>query len=214
MATRRPREGNADAPARRVATSGYEIMVGIDQSLTGTAVCCLDETGRIVSANYIKPKHGPSEPIERLIEIESRIMDALPCHPTLMFMEGYAYGKTKQAHQMGELGGVLKVAFLRARIPCYQVAPNTLKKFITGSGAGDKTPMIAAIAKKYGHVFDKDDQYDAFGLSEMARMFRAVQVEDKELPAYQREALFTVYESAGVPVPDTLITKKKRRGRK
>jgi hypothetical protein len=45
-----------------------------------------------------------------------------------------------------------------------EVSPLTLKLFTTGKGSGDKTMMIAAIVKRYGVMYESNDEYDAFAL--------------------------------------------------
>lgn len=146
----------------------YAVM-GVDASLThtGVAIACVDDDTH--TERICVPK---TRAVERLIEIEHWMNELmLEIASTMCFdikyivMEGYAYAAYGQAFSIGELGGVLKRFFYRAEIPIYIVQPQTLKKWITGIGKGDKNMMLLKAYRKYNIEFANDHVCDAYGLA-------------------------------------------------
>lgn len=88
----------------------------------------------------------------------------------LVAFEGYAHNAEFSAHQLGEVGGTVRLVLLRRQIPYVVVAPPALKKFATGDHTADKDAMIAAAERAGAKVAD-DHQADAFWLAQVARVF-------------------------------------------
>lgn len=138
--------------------------VGVDQSLTHAGVC-------IVSTN-VAPQFVTVEPKDlrdapRLIFLRDTIAE-LVVDTDLLAMEGYAYDKPLQAHQLGEIGGILRVLFYEMRIPIVIVSPVQLKKFATDNIRADKIAMQAEAEKQLGHTLRDDHQADAYFLAKIA----------------------------------------------
>lgn len=113
-----------------------------------------------------------------------------PFKSTAIFMEGYSYTSNDAgAKYSAEFGGILRYYLVDLTPDIYEVAPGTLKKFATGSGKGKKVPVIAHITKRYGVVFDTDDEYDSFALFQLGLV--ACQLEPAATQA-QQEAAETV----------------------
>ena len=121
------------------------VAMGLDLSLTGTGYAVFyvpnatDEPG-ISGVIETKKARG----VERLLHIEDRlerIIESFP--PELVCLEGYAYMRSNQAHQAGELGGIIRRRLHKLEIPWLAVAPMTLKKFATGKGNIDKNLVHA-----------------------------------------------------------------------
>lgn len=139
-------------------------FLGIDQSLTHTGVCLLDDDEVILLGTIIPPRalHG----VKRLLHIEEEVRQLLVLGPALVAFEGYAYEKTMKAHDLGEIGGTLKLLVARANITFIEVAPAALKKFATGDSTATKEVMMREVPRA------KDDhQADAFHLAHVARLF-------------------------------------------
>ena len=136
-------------------------VVGIDPSLTGTAVAT--HTGVHLLRNKLRGT-------ERLVHIRDRVEALLLAAPArLVVIEGYAYGQTRKQSSlvdMGELGGVLRVLFHELGLQWVEVAPGTLKKFATGVGVGDKVGMVIQARERLGYQGTSNDEADALWLRE------------------------------------------------
>lgn len=91
--------------------------------------------------------------------------------PQIVVIEQYAFSKAGSS--LGELGGIYRdrIAKRWPNAELIEVLPNTLKKFMTGSGNASKAKMVTAVARATPDDFDiaTDDIADAFALAEMAR---------------------------------------------
>jgi Holliday junction resolvasome RuvABC endonuclease subunit len=100
---------------------------------------------------------------ERLIEIRDEVRDLIT-RADLVVLEGYAYARANQAHQIGELGGVIRVLLKEQSKPNLIVAPKTVKKWATGSGNAGKPEMVDAAWKQLGYLGKSSDEADALWL--------------------------------------------------
>lgn len=154
------------------------ICIGIDPSLTGTAVCIGN------GLDYHEVTRFTSEAVgykvaartERYEDLVARVM--MPIEAVAMVgntidaicIEGYAHNKNPRVTiELAEYGGILRFHLIAFCKNIWQPAPTTLKKFCSGRGDGKgKTAVIAALTHSYGVNFRTDDEYDAFGLYRMA----------------------------------------------
>lgn len=145
------------------------IVAGIDPSLSNTAVCSGQDRWDMHCFGS-KPKgRSVKNRMARLESLVVRVHEHLKeVDPTVIFIEGYSHGSVHQAHQLGEYGGILRWHLLDITPHIYEVAPMTLKKFVTGSGKGQKLGIATEIARKFMVSFETDDAFDAFGLWRMA----------------------------------------------
>ena len=146
------------------------IVCGIDPSLTRTAVCVGSSLTDITMRTFESRNLGPdvSDRMRRLIPLAAQIDSLLAeTKPDLILIEGYSFGSTNRISEMAEWGGCLRW-HLVDHAPVLEVAPSTLKKFVTGSGKGEKQMMIAHVASTYGKIFGTNDEVDAYGLYVMA----------------------------------------------
>lgn len=150
-------------------------VMGIDPSLNSTGYCALNaETldfqrncrGERDPLGLIKPKNLRG--LARLAYNQDTLTLILQeFQPVAAIFEGYAYGENFKREAMGEGQGVLRLACFRLGIPVIVIAPQTLKKFVTGKGSGDKGNMKLCSYKKWGLNADElnDDEVDAYCLS-------------------------------------------------
>jgi Holliday junction resolvasome RuvABC endonuclease subunit len=103
-------------------------------------------------------------------------LEELVMHPEdnvdvdVVVLEGYAYARANQAHQVGELGGVIRVALAEWGIPYVVVAPSALKLYATGKGNASKDNVVSAVSARTGIVFagkGANDRCDAWVLRQM-----------------------------------------------
>lgn len=137
---------------------------GIDQSYTGFGYSI---DGEAKKRSFPPGRHETD--VHRLLYIRSWFTDWLTLQNKagidLVVMEGYASNAKYGRETSGELGAVVKMVILdvTGKAPLI-VPPTSLKKFVTGSGAGKKNVMLAHIFKKWGVMFSDDNQADAYAL--------------------------------------------------
>jgi len=139
------------------------ILLGLDPSLTSTGVCIGEGSG----VAY----HSYEQDVGRLVDIRNYVLSACSeQNVQCVIMEGYSYGSRTRAHALGELGGVLKVAFDEAWIPYVVVPPTSRAKFATGRGNAGKAEVISAVSFKTQQSWSGkgiEDRIDAWVLREM-----------------------------------------------
>lgn len=145
-------------------------IVGIDPSLTGTAVC-FGQTPKVITS----PPSGPAPALRvaRYRVLVSQVLIAVP-KESLVLIEGYSFGsKGGQAIDRAEYGGILRYHLCGEAMGCtvLEIPPLTLKKWTTGAGKGSKTPVVAALVKRYGVMFETDDEYDAYALARLGEQY-------------------------------------------
>ena len=175
-------------------------VIGIDPSLTNTAVCVLDERGNVVGQKRFasKPAYGLRARIERFNKLAEEVCEYACTHAinhlgwSYVCIEGYAYSRNEvgQADQH-EFGGLLR-SMLLAKIMSLQpieVGPTSLKKFVVGKGNAKKSQMMLAVYKRWGVECATDDDADAYGLARMALCLGGYAEPEN---VQQREAIATV----------------------
>lgn len=98
------------------------------------------------------------------------------CRPHLVLVEGYAYGAGYQAHQLGEMGGVLRLALHDLHVPWLEVAPKVRARLATGKGQAKKEVVYAEAFKRLYYNGSSMDEADACWILEAA-------VQHYQLPA-------------------------------
>ena len=144
-------------------------VIGIDASLTGTAACRIDSDSqgdhemKVFRSPPASSLRGRIERYHKLVEeVERWTWQA--GETAVVFIEGYSFASPQFAHQLGEYGGLLRAGLLKLVAEVIEVPPSSLKKFITGSGNAKKEQVIAHICRRWKHIFDTNDEADAFGL--------------------------------------------------
>lgn len=150
------------------------LYVGLDLSLACTGVAMLNDeyltTWNLVPGDKLRG-------VERLGWYWHEVNELLKDPISTVCVENYAFNKGNQAHQVGELGGLVRLILWRQCVSSYLVAPATLKKFVTGSGGGKKAGIPLHLYKRWGLTVEQEDQADATGLALMAMLSRVHTVE-------------------------------------
>lgn len=169
------------------------IILGIDASLTSTGWAVLT-SGEFCDTGVISIKG--LQGVERLLRIEEELLKLISNrNPNLIAIEGYAYGRQNQSHQMGELGGVLRVAMTKAGVKWIEVAPTAVKKFATGKGNAKKEQIILEVYKRWGAEFKTNDQADAFVLAQIGH---ALYGRTQKLTKFQQEVVDELAKKSGL----------------
>jgi crossover junction endodeoxyribonuclease RuvC len=136
---------------------------GIDPSLTSTGISIFTDAVNLVEVKRIRPKklRGPA----RLAFIRDEVLSFLKKNKVKMVcLEGYAFGSKFAGPQLGELGGVLRLALYEEGIDFFILAPTGLKKYITGKGNASKDIVLKEVCKRWGFDTNSNDEADAYGL--------------------------------------------------
>jgi Holliday junction resolvasome RuvABC endonuclease subunit len=149
------------------------LFVGIDQSLRSPGIAAIDDSGRTQVVMNLKNNLRGAE---RLAFIRDGLMEVLKKYPPeFAALEGYSVNSVNRPFDLGEIGGIVRLCFWDVKAPFIVVTPTQLKKFVTGSGAADKAKVMEWVSKKWSVSFDQDDQADAFGLAQVARVYKTRQ---------------------------------------
>lgn len=107
--------------------------------------------------------------MERLLYLEAAVLDAA-AGAGLVVLEGYSFGSRGRAvFDIGELGGVVRLALYRRGIPYVDVPPAALKKYATGRGNAPKEEVLAAAIRRLGYTGHDHNESDAMWLYAMAQ---------------------------------------------
>lgn len=152
-------------------------FIGIDPSLTRTAVCVLrlgHLSNQFTHETFIfgsKPASSLLGRISRYNELISQVwFEVCQAKPSVIAIEGYSYASQGRGHlDLVEYGGLLR-AELCCASDClvFEVPPTSLKKFVLGKGVGDKTLMALGVFKRWGVEFPTNDETDAYALARVA----------------------------------------------
>ena len=158
-------------------------VCGIDASLTSTGIAKVDT----LIANKVTTKRIQSKKkgVERLVEIRQEVFKEV-MYGNLVIIESYAFSRPNQAHQIGELGGVLRVMFHESNLEVLEVAPTQLKKFATGKGTASKEEIAVAAYKKWGIECRTNDETDAAVLVYIGLAYMG---NTEGMTAYQQEVV-------------------------
>ncbi len=133
-------------------------VLGLDLSLTAT--------GYAYSAEVAGVFRSRAKGERRLVEVRDFVGE-VAYEMDAVVLEGYSYASSNQAHQIGELGGVVRVMLYQRRTPFVMVPPAVLKKFATGKGNADKDAMLAAAIRRFDFEGDNNNAADAWLLRAM-----------------------------------------------
>src|SRR3990167_1433001 len=164
-------------------------VVGIDPSLTNTAVvigdgvtCTLGEFGSKNAGDNIRSR------VARYDALVAGVVEFIesPGPSVAIFIEGYSFGSNMPGKNgTVEFGGLLRWHLVDRAPRVYEVAPTTLKKFVTGKGNAKKEQMLAHVQKRWGEMFEANDAGDAFGLYKLGCVVERLTEADTDA---QREA--------------------------
>lgn len=160
-------------------------VLALDLSLTSTGVALPDGTVQRLTT--------PLRGCERLAHLRNSV--ARLCvdevgrpKADLVVVEEYAFSRAAaHSHELGELGGVIRLWLHESLIPWCPIGPSTLKKFATGKGNASKEDMLVAAVKRLGYDGSSNDEADALWLR--AAALDAYGIPLVEMPKAQRDAL-------------------------
>lgn len=147
-----------------VAEVGFDSVhfIGLDKSLKSTGFSVV-KAGKYVAGREIGSRYYGAA---RLKDLATQVIrHAEQYSNPIIINEDYAFASDFQAHQLGELGGVLAVFLMMRNIRCLYVSPPLLKKYVLKKGNAKKNLMPMGILKKFGIEAIGGDHADATGLA-------------------------------------------------
>lgn len=137
------------------------VVVGLDLSLTATGAAHPHPDGGAMSRTL---KAGARRGMTRLAWLRDEI-HTITTGADLVTIEGYSFSsRASQAHALGELGGVIRLALHEAGTPHLDVPPATLKTYATGRGNAGKVDVVVAARERLGYQGTDDNEADALWL--------------------------------------------------
>lgn len=164
--------------------------LGLDLSLTGTAWRSGPGEDRAGRWSTPADKISGQRRITYLRDVIAEVVWQET--PDVVLIEGYSYASPQGAHQMGELGGVIRTLLTDWLVPWTTVTPNNRAKLATGSAQAKKAAVVSAIAARTGLTFATDDDADVFSLWAMVMEAYGQDHPLKPLPKQNLEAMVTV----------------------
>lgn len=156
-----------------------ETFIGIDQSYSGFGLVVLRENDEDINLWKFPPEGSESY---RLLGIYLKLYrffveERSKGAHCIMAMEGYAHGSKFNREKLGELGGIVKLAWRSVfETDPVIVSPTVLKKYMTGKGTASKDQMLEA-ARIFNPDVKNHNVADAYGLALYVKEYNATFVE-------------------------------------
>lgn len=169
------------------------IILGVDASLTNTGICILKQDGYDLRSIKGGKYRGPERLHRFKVEFQ-KILDEI--HPTLATIEDYAYavGRGGRVYSIGELGGLVRLLFWENNIKYYEVSPPSVKKFLTGSGACEKSLILKEVYRRWNVDVTDDNLADAVVI---AKIGEALANSEIHLTKSEMAVIQKIKETAG-----------------
>jgi len=151
-----------------------ELLRQQDSSKGGVPITYMKfvSNGSMVNREVISSKKSNIDKVKRLLVIKNRIIALIKeFKVTRIMMEGYAMEANRfqqsfgRVFDLGELGGVVKVAIREIGLDIKICSPASLKHFMTAQGHASKEQMIESVNKKYKLSLNDDNEADAYSLA-------------------------------------------------
>lgn len=144
--------------------------VGIDPSLTSPGLAILDTDGEVRGlSNLVTRDLRGGARLEAIYDWAFSYLKDLPAYAVI---EGYAINAQNRPYDLGEAGGVLRLALTHCQIAYEVVPPALVKKFVTGNGQATKSQVQEYTKLKWGFSIVQEDQADAHAMARLARAIR------------------------------------------
>jgi len=152
------------------------ISVGIDPS-TKTGLVILDgskdKAPRVLVATQTDAVSSEYTPSYRGSMLSLSIVNIISKYvgrndPAVYVIEGYAMNRINQMVLLCTIGTLIRKGVIDyTDAPFYEVAPTSMKKFVTGHGRSSKEDVISAVDTAWGYATTNDNIADAYGLAVM-----------------------------------------------
>lgn len=156
-----------------------KIVLAIDPS-TKTGFTVLEVNKTNIHIKHLEEYKAPSKGMERLGFIAGRLDQLLSKYaPDIVYIEGYSFMSKFNLVTMAEVGTIFRYFLWQAGYEVIEVAPTTLKKFITGKGNSNKNLILLNVFKNWNINIENDNIADSFGLA-MFAAYRLLGISDEK----------------------------------
>lgn len=155
------------SPLRLLALDLSLVSTGFARNWADTEVCSAGLAGTITTTGLTGEKR--LQEILRNVFLLCGGSHESPVRPALVGIEGYAYAARNQAHQIGELGGVIRLMLYQHSIPFVVIPPTTVKQFATGKGNAGKDAVLAEAIRRLDYPGSSHDEADARWILEILK---------------------------------------------
>lgn len=146
--------------------------IGIDPGTVGGLVI-LSSIGKDLgykchlSCDFFDKKCNGLQRIQSLGHmVTNHVKEIVPTdQPSLVVMEGFAFGSKTQLVTMAEVSTSIKLRLTDEGYTGASFQPTSLKKFVTGSGKAQKDKMMLEVYKQFGFEAPSSHQADAYALA-------------------------------------------------
>lgn len=144
-------------------------VLGLDLSLTGTGWFVTTEAG---SRGFGVIGTTKTLGMERIQTIRDYIKNEIvgKFGNPFVVVEGYALGAKGHQHEIGEMGGVVKMYLYETGIPLVIVPPTVVKRFACGMGNAQKNVIMKEVYKRWDFDTNDDNIADAFVLNKIGEV--------------------------------------------
>jgi len=159
-------------------TTQFPSILGLDPSLTNLGFASISSKSKteisIPEVGTISLKSKSTDRLKHFVSILPYLL--LKYMPNVVVVEDYAYGASNKSHQIGELGGLVRLVIAEYSEVINQfclsifLSPTQVKKFATGVGNSKKNIMLMHMFKQFGIELKDDNQADAFYLAAMGSL--------------------------------------------
>lgn len=174
-------------------------VVGIDLSLTGTGLARIGADGIEVGLFGTEGRRDASleERRTRIETLAGEILDWVGS-PLAALVESPSYNSSGgHAHDRSGLWWLVVTGLRTRGVAVAELAPATLKKYVTGKGTSTKDAMIAATVRRFPDVdVNNNNVADALGLACVASRLAGSPV-DGELSQARQQAYATFLTKTG-----------------
>lgn len=143
--------------------------IGIDPSLTGTAVVAIMENGDIACQKLFSTNNKVDHET-RMIDLGVKVLDVIESYRcgVPIHIEGIAFGaRGASIAEMAALNYHFRILMRQQEIAFKVIPATVLKKFICGKGNVKKEQMLLQVYKKFGVEFKDNNLCDAYCLARM-----------------------------------------------
>lgn len=168
------------------------IVLGLDVS-THMGIAVGDAGVLYMSDEFYTPKEDYSHRYERYEQYVQKVrLLVAEYKPAVVVTERMVASKFGAAIIVNEIGAGIRFKLSDLGVPFIEVAPSTLKKFVTGKGNAKKQLMLLHVYKRWGFDTDNDNIADAYALYQMGLAFCGY---SEDYPKVNFQAVQTVRKS-------------------
>lgn len=152
------------------------IVYGVDLALTKTGVA-RHRHNTLACDWHLWTITGKGDGPARLGQIRDALIGEIAAtadthcgEPIIVVLEGYSPDSRHQSHQLGEIGGVIRLALYEHGIDYVCPAPKQRAKYATGNGNAAKPMVMLEVGARWAQVAKpaNDHEGDALVLASMA----------------------------------------------